>query len=276
MIITIILGAVFLICQINEYFSADFNISDGIYGSVFFMLTGFHGFHVILGLFLLYIAAIRIVLTRPYLGVQDIQKYKNILSRIGDLNFERLDCFLSAYILRKANWKITKTPLTFSGKIYFYLKTYLIFIQAFFYSRYLTKFNFMDNATKRPVLQQVLPLVGNALIDMKHFEQQVEDSFEGTDEVNLFTNTKDSTGSFEGIGNRTLLRHLFNRMTFRVNGFMVKRFCTMFRIRILNTLETSHTNILKDNLAKMSVKFTLRNIDRQARISINISPVLKE
>ena len=43
------LGLVFLACQMVEYHHASYTISSGVYGSTFFMLTGFHGFHVFLG-----------------------------------------------------------------------------------------------------------------------------------------------------------------------------------------------------------------------------------
>lgn len=43
------LGVIFLACQALEYHHASYTLSSGVYGTVFFMLTGFHGFHVLLG-----------------------------------------------------------------------------------------------------------------------------------------------------------------------------------------------------------------------------------
>nr|UZT67594.1 cytochrome c oxidase subunit 3 [Saphonecrus sp. ZJUH 20220015] len=54
LMITIILGLMFTSIQFYEYLMAPFCLSDSIYGSLFFMTTGFHGLHVIIGsLFLL-------------------------------------------------------------------------------------------------------------------------------------------------------------------------------------------------------------------------------
>lgn len=50
----VILGSLFTYFQYNEYSTAAFSIKDGIYGSLFYMITGFHGFHVIVGTILLY------------------------------------------------------------------------------------------------------------------------------------------------------------------------------------------------------------------------------
>ena len=46
---TIILGLTFTGLQAYEYFEATFKFTDGIYSSTFYMATGFHGFHVIIG-----------------------------------------------------------------------------------------------------------------------------------------------------------------------------------------------------------------------------------
>uniref|UniRef100_A0AAU7YRS8 Cytochrome c oxidase subunit 3 n=1 Tax=Rhopalus latus TaxID=238591 RepID=A0AAU7YRS8_9HEMI len=46
---TVILGIYFTMLQAFEYIEAKFCISDSIYGSSFFMTTGFHGIHVIIG-----------------------------------------------------------------------------------------------------------------------------------------------------------------------------------------------------------------------------------
>lgn len=59
LLITWLLGIYFLILQIFEYSIASFGISDSIYGSTFFMATGFHGFHVIIGTFFLFIVWVR-------------------------------------------------------------------------------------------------------------------------------------------------------------------------------------------------------------------------
>lgn len=48
-LLTIFLAFSFTCFQIFEYLNAPFNISDGIYGSTFFMATGFHGLHVLIG-----------------------------------------------------------------------------------------------------------------------------------------------------------------------------------------------------------------------------------
>jgi len=57
LIVTVLLGAYFIVIQWVEYNEASFSMADGVYGSTFFMATGFHGIHVSIGaLFLLYVA----------------------------------------------------------------------------------------------------------------------------------------------------------------------------------------------------------------------------
>nr|AXS65555.1 cytochrome c oxidase subunit 3 [Curculionoidea sp. 23 KM-2017] len=63
LLITIILGIYFSLLQAYEYLEAPFNISDSIYGSSFFMATGFHGLHVIIGSTFLLISLIRLINT---------------------------------------------------------------------------------------------------------------------------------------------------------------------------------------------------------------------
>nr|YP_009646726.1 cytochrome c oxidase subunit III [Gonioctena intermedia]APM86021.1 cytochrome c oxidase subunit 3 [Gonioctena intermedia]AVX29546.1 cytochrome oxidase subunit 3 [Gonioctena intermedia] len=59
LILTVILGFYFTVLQAYEYIEAPFTISDSIYGSSFFMATGFHGLHVIIGTTFLLICLIR-------------------------------------------------------------------------------------------------------------------------------------------------------------------------------------------------------------------------
>jgi cytochrome c oxidase subunit 3 len=63
--LTVLLGATFLGFQIYEYHHAytelNLKLSSGAYGSTFFMLTGFHGFHVFVGMMMLLFITIRLM-----------------------------------------------------------------------------------------------------------------------------------------------------------------------------------------------------------------------
>jgi len=60
---TVVLGFLFVFLQVEEYIEAyqhlGLTLGSGIYGSTFFMLTGFHGMHVTLGAIMLLVIAIR-------------------------------------------------------------------------------------------------------------------------------------------------------------------------------------------------------------------------
>jgi cytochrome c oxidase subunit 3 len=63
--LTVFLGVVFLILQVEEYIHAynelGLTLDSGIYGSTFFLLTGFHGFHVTMGTFILFVQLVRAI-----------------------------------------------------------------------------------------------------------------------------------------------------------------------------------------------------------------------
>jgi len=73
LLITIFLGYWFVLLQGYEYYEASFTLSDGIYSSCFYMLTGLHGCHVIVGATFLLVCFIRLIerhfLVRHYLGL---------------------------------------------------------------------------------------------------------------------------------------------------------------------------------------------------------------
>nr|ALO77244.1 cytochrome c oxidase subunit 3 [Drilonius striatulus] len=60
LMITVILGVYFTILQGFEYMESPFSISDSVYGSIFFMATGFHGIHVLIGTSFLMVCLMRI------------------------------------------------------------------------------------------------------------------------------------------------------------------------------------------------------------------------
>jgi cytochrome c oxidase subunit 3 len=60
LLIRIILGLYFTALQGIEYFEASFSIADSVYGRTFFIGTGFHGLHVIVGTLFLIICLLRL------------------------------------------------------------------------------------------------------------------------------------------------------------------------------------------------------------------------
>jgi len=59
-LITIILGAYFTFLQGMEYLESPFRMADRSYGSTFFLATGFHGAHVLIGTTFLLVCLIRL------------------------------------------------------------------------------------------------------------------------------------------------------------------------------------------------------------------------
>ncbi len=65
LVLTILLGAIFMCLQAYEYMHAyselNLKLTSGVYGSTFFLLTGFHGFHVTMGAIMLTVVLIRVL-----------------------------------------------------------------------------------------------------------------------------------------------------------------------------------------------------------------------
>lgn len=61
LVLTIFCGCVFVFLQGFEYYDSCFSICDRVFGSTFFLTTGFHGAHVIAGTIFLVVQCIRLV-----------------------------------------------------------------------------------------------------------------------------------------------------------------------------------------------------------------------
>jgi len=58
--LTLLLGLIFIVCQLYEYKILSFTIADSLFGSVFYLGTGFHGLHVFVGLVFLLVCSVRL------------------------------------------------------------------------------------------------------------------------------------------------------------------------------------------------------------------------
>ncbi|MEP0943621.1 MAG: cytochrome c oxidase subunit 3 [Rhizobiaceae bacterium] len=59
LVLTVVLGAIFTAVQAYEYVVAPFAFAESIYGATFFLATGFHGFHVLVGTIFLIVCLLR-------------------------------------------------------------------------------------------------------------------------------------------------------------------------------------------------------------------------
>nr|YP_002727986.1 cytochrome c oxidase subunit III [Pyramidella dolabrata]ACE62854.1 cytochrome c oxidase subunit III [Pyramidella dolabrata] len=60
LLVTLLLGVYFLFLQYNEYMETGFSMADSVYGSSFFLATGFHGCHVLVGATFLAVCLLRL------------------------------------------------------------------------------------------------------------------------------------------------------------------------------------------------------------------------
>lgn len=61
LVLTVVLGIIFTALQALEYYEATFTIADSVYGTTFYVATGFHGLHVIIGTTFLAVMLVRII-----------------------------------------------------------------------------------------------------------------------------------------------------------------------------------------------------------------------
>lgn len=71
--ITLFYGFLFLDVQFEEYQLRNFSVKRMVYGTVFFLLTGFHGFHVILGMFMITYCFFRFFLKKEFSHRQHVR-----------------------------------------------------------------------------------------------------------------------------------------------------------------------------------------------------------
>lgn len=180
---TFFFGFIFMIIQCVEFRNSLFCLNDTVYSSIFFFLTGFHGFHVLLGLFALIFSFIKIIfdLSRSdqHLGFESAIWYWHFVDIVW------LFVFVSIYIWGNSSndYYTLKTYdyECYSAPIYFtFLKNILIFIFLLYcFSVNKNEFNswkfiiYSYKSIKRPNIFVILNTAAPAEInDIKTFFKQ--------------------------------------------------------------------------------------------------------
>ena len=121
----IIFGVFFVLVQFIEYSNSYFSFNDSCYGSVFFFLTGFHGFHVIVGLIFLIICFYRMLTNLKNYKEIKFKKLKIIKFNLYKKFFIKLFKHNKNYLYLK-NLSINK-DVTYS-KYFYTWKSILVWI----------------------------------------------------------------------------------------------------------------------------------------------------
>lgn len=86
LLFTVLLGLVFVCLQAYEYSTGSFTIADSVFGSVFFMTTGLHGSHVIIGVIFLTVSMIRLMLnsytSEHHVGIESAIFYWHLVDLV--------------------------------------------------------------------------------------------------------------------------------------------------------------------------------------------------
>jgi len=99
-IVTLFLAVLFTALQVGEYLNAPFNISDSVYGTVFYSLTGLHGLHVIIGSIFIAVCYVRFLnnefTTKHHLGFEFASWYWHFVDVVW--------LFLYVFVYLWGNW----------------------------------------------------------------------------------------------------------------------------------------------------------------------------
>lgn len=116
LLLTIILGFVFLICQGFEYMNGlNFRWNDNVFGSCFFVLTGFHGFHVTIGtIFLLFCwlrtdLAINLNIAFNETNIKKYSPFISIIMKLFNLEKNEATTYFFNFLLRLKNALLFQT-----------------------------------------------------------------------------------------------------------------------------------------------------------------------
>jgi cytochrome c oxidase subunit 3 len=87
LLVTALLGAAFLAGQMVEYFSLPFGLTDNLFASTFYALTGFHGLHVTLGVICIAIVTLQtraggVITAKSHFGLEAAELYWHFVDGI--------------------------------------------------------------------------------------------------------------------------------------------------------------------------------------------------